>query len=322
MSIPIIRQIITDAGGTPSQYAHMPLLRELITAVGGTPTQFGYIPLLRELVTAAGGTPGSNGEHQHTTAGLLRSLIYAIGGTPETYTDDYLWAQVQGLGFNTAFDPLSVSPTVWWDASDLTKMFTTSGGTTNVAVDADPIGRIEDKSGNGSHLTQATAGSRPAYDITSGIRGWQNDGVDDILATAAGRTWSGSSDVFIVMSAVGADTNFILADSAGTGGSFIGAGTQGSGSAVVNDLGAGGQPPIYVDNAAAATRGDFFTATETGRNVVELRGVDLAAFGQMFLGRSYATFEFVGLYHEIFICPAQTAGVRTQLRDYFTTKWG
>lgn len=58
----------------------------------------------------------------------------------------------------------------WWDGTDPSTMFTTSGGAVNVAVDTDPIGRWEDKSGNGRHWTQATAGLRPTYS-TNSIKG-------------------------------------------------------------------------------------------------------------------------------------------------------
>lgn len=66
-------------------------------------------------------------------------------------------------------DPALTAPTQisglwgWWDFSDATKMFTTSGGGTNVASNNDPIGRIEDKSGLGNHALNATSAQRPWY---------------------------------------------------------------------------------------------------------------------------------------------------------------
>jgi hypothetical protein len=49
------------------------------------------------------------------------------------------------------------------DFSDVTKLWQDSGRTTPVAVDTDPIGACDDKSGNARHFTQATGGNRPLY---------------------------------------------------------------------------------------------------------------------------------------------------------------
>lgn len=92
MSIASLRDAVTTAGGTPTQYAHNALYRELITAWGGTPTRHDEIGLLREAITAAGGTPLSYNETH-----LLRELVTALGGTAETYDPDALMAQVAGL---------------------------------------------------------------------------------------------------------------------------------------------------------------------------------------------------------------------------------
>lgn len=88
-----------------------------------------------------------------------------------------------GRGFGGAFSPLSLSPHLWLRFQDLDTLFTTSGGSTNVAADDDPIGRVEDKSGNGNHWTQATAGSRPLYkpNVVNESAVARFDGVDDFL---------------------------------------------------------------------------------------------------------------------------------------------
>lgn len=98
MSISTMRQIITNKGGTPTQYAHRPLVEEMLTALGATPTSKNIISLLQQLVTVKGGTLGSGGNGRYTQAGLLRSLILALGGTPATYLDDALWEQVRVIG--------------------------------------------------------------------------------------------------------------------------------------------------------------------------------------------------------------------------------
>jgi len=55
---------------------------------------------------------------------------------------------------------------VIFDPSDLSSMFQDSAGTTLVTAAGQPVGRINDLSGNGNHATQATAAARPTYQIT------------------------------------------------------------------------------------------------------------------------------------------------------------
>lgn len=53
----------------------------------------------------------------------------------------------------------------WYDSSDLTTMFQDTAGTVPVTATGQTVARINDKSGRGNHLTQATAASRPIYGI-------------------------------------------------------------------------------------------------------------------------------------------------------------
>lgn len=69
----------------------------------------------------------------------------------------------------------------WYDPSDLSTMYQDYLGTTPAAVDS-PVGKINDKSGNGKHLTQPTAASRPILRVDgSGNYYLEYDGVDDAL---------------------------------------------------------------------------------------------------------------------------------------------
>lgn len=72
----------------------------------------------------------------------------------------------------------------WYDPSDLSTLFQNSNGTTAVTQAGDPVGYMADKSGNGNHAIQATAGMRPTLQGAAG--GWylQFDGVDDKLRVA------------------------------------------------------------------------------------------------------------------------------------------
>jgi hypothetical protein len=83
------------------------------------------------------------------------------------------------------FSPLSLSPFLWLDPSDFSTLFQDAAGTTPVTADSDPVGLIRDKSGNGNHLSQSTAGSRPLYKAPSGHSRIEGDGVDDYLINVA-----------------------------------------------------------------------------------------------------------------------------------------
>lgn len=91
------------------------------------------------------------------------------------------WQMIGGIGGGAAFSPLSLAPAMWQRFQDTATLFTTSGGSTNVASASDPIGRAEDKSGNGRHWTQATAGSRLLWQpgVVNGHAVARADGVDD-----------------------------------------------------------------------------------------------------------------------------------------------
>lgn len=74
----------------------------------------------------------------------------------------------------------------WYDPSDLATLFQDAAGTIPVVADGDPVGRINDKSGNGFLLTQGTAAHRPAYRTAAGRHWLQGDGVDDALVSTLG----------------------------------------------------------------------------------------------------------------------------------------
>lgn len=72
----------------------------------------------------------------------------------------------------------------WYDPSDAASVFSDTGGT-QVALLDEPVARIEDKSGNGFHATQAIAAARPILrQDANGLRYLDFDGIDDRLGTA------------------------------------------------------------------------------------------------------------------------------------------
>lgn len=100
-----------------------------------------------------------------------------------------------------AFSPISLSPLIWLDPSDLSTLWKDTAATSAVTTDGDLVARINDKSGNGRNLTQSTASARPAYKTSGGLHWLQFDGVDDTLtysgaiATQPNIVYAGSGDV-------------------------------------------------------------------------------------------------------------------------------
>jgi YD repeat-containing protein len=90
----------------------------------------------------------------------------------------------------------------WYDPSDLSSMWQDSAGTTAAAVNS-PVGRINDKSGNGHHLTQSTSGKRPYLRQSGSLYYLDFDGVDDRLFSAAFSASFAQSN----MTALGAKTD-------------------------------------------------------------------------------------------------------------------
>jgi len=98
------------------------------------------------------------------------------------------------IRFAGSFNPLSLLPALWLDASDGSTLFdATTGG--SLPADGGLVARWEDKSGNARHATQATSGSRPTR-VVAGKNGrdvLNFDGSADFMATVAfggSQTWT------------------------------------------------------------------------------------------------------------------------------------
>lgn len=84
----------------------------------------------------------------------------------------------------TPIDPATLSPTGWYDPSDLSTLWQDTAATSPVTTDGQSVARINDKSGNGRNLTQASAGGRPIYHTSGGLHWLEFDGSDDALNAA------------------------------------------------------------------------------------------------------------------------------------------
>lgn len=206
----------------------------------------------------------------------------------------------------------------WYDPSDLSSMWQDSAGTTPAAVDS-PVGKINDKSGNGNHLTQATAAARPILRQSGALFYLEFDGVDDGLASAAGRTWAATSDFCVALEAQ-TDTTWVTAwDVGNAAGEYLGAVENGSSSSTYSAI---GTPTNVVDGATVGTntRDVLYDAIGTTARVLEVQDAAMA-FGTLGLG-NYAAYQFGGRIYGIVIHPAATAAKRASLRTWLAAKQG
>jgi hypothetical protein len=92
---------------------------------------------------------------------------------------------------SSGFNPRQISGlALWLDASDSSTLFQNSDGTAPATATSDPVGYWGDKSGNGRHLTQGIAASRPTLNLT-GISSkpcLNFDGTDDNIWRQPGLT--------------------------------------------------------------------------------------------------------------------------------------
>lgn len=98
----------------------------------------------------------------------------------------------KGFGLHDRHSPFRLNPATFftggvpglvYDLSDISTLFQDAAGTTPVTAIGDPVGRILDKSGNGNHATQSSAGARPLLQQTNGLYHLTFDGSDDSMAT-------------------------------------------------------------------------------------------------------------------------------------------
>lgn len=97
----------------------------------------------------------------------LPSVRRVAGGTPP-----YNPASVFGANLR-----------IWFDFGDTSRLWQDTVGGTPCSANGQPIGAVEDKSGNGQHATQATAGAKPTRLDVGGLMPTQAsfDGGDRLL---------------------------------------------------------------------------------------------------------------------------------------------
>ena len=203
-----------------------------------------------------------------------------------------------------------------WDFSNASSLFDAVNGGSNVAPDGE-ISRVEDGSGNGRHLTQATLNSRPLRKINqiNGLDVGQFDGIDDEISYVT----SSFSNLYVlyVINPL-SKASYVPIGSLPEVDIFDIAAQDGSTASAFPSL----VTSVKIDGAEFTGNRDALHSTLLGNHCVSITG-DYSTwqrFGLASYGRNY---RFNGYFGEVLIYD-QTAGIgiRNAAESYLMSKWG
>lgn len=194
-----------------------------------------------------------------------------------------------------------------FDPYDITSLFTTSLGTTQVAADGDPVGFMGDcraaklagqtfaawmaanghtpATAPGFHAKQATTTKRPLYKVEGNLRFLLPDTVDDCLVTAAiDLTGTDAVTVCVGLRKLSDAVQGIVAEisdavSANNGSFRMAAPASATASYLWNSKGTGSSQPIYTNAAVAAPHSGVITGIadiSTDSCLLRVNGVQVA----------------------------------------------
>jgi len=218
------------------------------------------------------------------------------------------------------FNPGSLSPAMWFDFDDMTTLFQDSAGTIPVTAAGQPVGRVNDKSGRGRHMLQATAAARPIYTLDGGVGSLQFDGVDDAMSNADGAFLPATADVFVALNNNNADNIWTTLQYAS---SFMGVAQ--SGNTGESPSGGVGGAVDFVNGVAVVpgSRGQFHTDMGSAIGKVwEVQGANLGSWSNLLLNSPGSTFAFTGRMHSVFVSATLTDANRQKMRTYMATRAG
>lgn len=206
------------------------------------------------------------------------------------------------------FDPLSLSPALWFDASDAATI-TSSGGA---------VSQWDDKSGNVRHMTQGTAGNKPTTGAAT-LNGLNviSFGADDWLT---GTAFTPPSSVTILAVMRTSDASHVaISGTAGTQAAWV-ATISSSSTTVALALAI---VSMRVDGAAATvgTRGQMYTALNGTHQITE-QATGMNVWPLVSLNTHQSAFQFVGDFAELIICVTPSTTDRDACEAYLKAKWG
>lgn len=272
-------------------------------------------PIIDHRIAAAGGSYVYAGQ----SASVIRDALLSAAGGSYTYTGQDATLTV-GAG---SFDPTSLFPAAggWWDVAAAVADGTiyTDDGVTAATTDGQTIYRLNDRSGNGRNLIQATAASRPTLRNSGALWWLEFDGTDDFIQTATFTldqpltrinafsqtswtslefVWDGTLNSMRLYQS-GSSPNLVMRGSAvGPGNTGATIGTNRVSTEIVN----GASSSLKIDNGTAAT-GDVGTGNP-GRVTIGSNGS----------GAANANIKWFG---GIWIAGSMASGDQNSCRTYF-----
>jgi hypothetical protein len=236
-----------------------------------------------------------------------------------------------------AFSPLSLSPSAWYDPSDLGTLWKDTAGTDPVTADGDAVARIDDKSANGYHMSQIDPAKRPLYKTSGGLHWLLFDGTNDALTVLLFPATDGSghhSSAAAVKLTASAGTQIIFdLDDGGTRVSQAIRTDAGTPQSVAFNTAVS----VFVDAAAGISTNDAVLTQVTASAAVEIFKDNVgdgstAITGTMKTGTCTAglgagtsgTSSFLNgrIYGAIHLIRALTAGERASIATYLGGKQG
>lgn len=209
----------------------------------------------------------------------------------------------------------------WVEFDDYAYMAQNSDDTGAIGNVGDPVGHIEDLSGNGNHLVQTNGGARPitasdTYDCLS------FDGTDDGLFTV-GSTINLSASMLMFVAMKSSDAQSLVGYNSSGGGSYFGCAQDGYAGTIQGDCGG----PTYYKNGVlitGTTRNDFHDAFHDDTwCLLEIRGLNLSTWGSIsFKLFDYVSYLFTGKVNAVFLCDTPSTELRDALRTYFGARIG
>jgi hypothetical protein len=225
-----------------------------------------------------------------------------------------------------SWTPAEITTALWLDGAD----------STTITLESSAVSEWRDKSGNTRHVTQGTAGARPAMSTFGGLDAVSFDGGDHLANASTGIT-SGtySGELSIVYVATRADSlgGTILSDrTTGNAAVFlwyntyiytdaVNAGSNHLVSEAVYDL-------LSTDGAVVAQQHvsgsrDNLWVNGTSRTVTDGTGTDITGSAGFKIGaRQDGTTNWNGLICEVVVVTALTTTNRELLEGYLAWKWG
>lgn len=234
------------------------------------------------------------------------------------------------IGFNSSintFNPLSLSPALWLDASDASTLFQSNGGAA-AAADGDPVGYWLDKSASARHFSQTDGTKKPL--LKTGANGINSkstilfDATNDQLQGVLTGLGSGTFSIVTVGKFVsGTKSVFFFGNTAVGGSEYVAAGESGSTS--FPPYASSGTVTFKKNGSSVSVPnfGAMFTQFYTGNSFIfEANSVSFAAWTNAFYWMGYTSASYVSSFKfsELLILPS--ASNTTPLISYLNSKWG